>query len=159
MLLGLGRRDLLSRRDRRWLRGSESRGRRRGWRWRRGRRRLLLLLLLLGQLEVRGGVKELGLAVLELLLVVDGDLLLNHHLFLLEVDLLLLLDQGVGLDLRVGGCRNRPNRTEGRSRKSPSLRTKSKTTLPKRACSWYRAATANLTCGGPETALRSRSFV
>lgn len=64
---------------------------------------LLLLLLLLGQLEVRGCVQKLGLAVRELLLVVDGDLLLDHHLLLLEVDLLLLLNQGVGLDLRVGG--------------------------------------------------------
>lgn len=57
---------------------------------------------LLGQLEVRGRVQQLRLAVLELLLVVDGDLLLDHHLLLLEVDLL-LLNQGVGLDLCVGG--------------------------------------------------------
>lgn len=47
-------------------------------------------------------MQQLRLAVLELLLVVDGDLLLDHHLLLLEVDLL-LLNQGVGLDLCVGG--------------------------------------------------------
>lgn len=111
MLLGLGRRDLLSGWDLRWLRGSEGGG------WRRGRRRrrrlLLLLLLLLGQLEVCGCVEELGLPVLELLLVVDGDLLLDYHLFLLEVDLLLLLNQGMGLDLCVGGYGSKP-RTEQR---------------------------------------------
>lgn len=104
MLLRLGRWDLLSRWDLRWLRGSEGCGR--WWRWWWWRRRcwlLLLLLLLLGQLEVCGCVEELGLPVLELLLVVDGDLLLDYHLLLLEVDLLLLLNQGMGLDLRVGG--------------------------------------------------------
>lgn len=40
---------------------------------------------------------------MELLLVVDGNLLLDHHLLLLEVDLLLLLNQGMGLDLCVCG--------------------------------------------------------
>lgn len=49
-------------------------------------------MLLLGQLEMGGCVEELGLAVLELLLVMNGNLLLNHHL-LLQVNLLLLLDQ------------------------------------------------------------------
>lgn len=57
-----------------------------------GQRWCLLLLLLLGQLKMGGCVEELGLAVLELLLVMNGDLLLDHHL-LLQVDLLLLLDQ------------------------------------------------------------------
>lgn len=57
-------------------------------------------MLLLGQLEMGGCMEELGLAVLELLLVMNGDLLLDHHL-LLQVDLLLLLDQRVWLDLRI----------------------------------------------------------
>lgn len=92
MLLGLGRWDLLSGWDLWGLRGGE-----------RGGLLLLLLLLLLCQLEVRGRMQELRLPVLELLLVVDGDLLLDHHLFLLEVDLLLLLDQRVRLDLCVCG--------------------------------------------------------
>lgn len=104
MLLGLGRWDLLSRGDLWRLRGREGGGL---------LLRLcllllllllvLLLLLLLGQLEVCGCVQQLGLTVLELLLVVDGDLLLDHHLLLLEVDLLLLLNQRVGLDLCVCG--------------------------------------------------------
>lgn len=57
-----------------------------------GQRWCLLLLLLLGQLEMGGCVEKLGLAVLELLLVMNGNLLLDHHL-LLQVYLLLLLDQ------------------------------------------------------------------
>lgn len=57
-----------------------------------GQRCCLLLLLLLSQLKVGGCVEELGLAVLELLLVMNGYLLLDHHL-LLQMDLLLLLDQ------------------------------------------------------------------
>ena len=93
---------------------------------------LLLLLLLLGQLEVRGCVQKLGLAVRELLLVVDGDLLLDHHLLLLEVDLLLLLNQGVGLDLRVGSCRNEPPEAqrEGRADISIIIKGASQSSLP-----------------------------
>lgn len=49
-------------------------------------------------------MQELGLAVLELLLVMNSNLLLDHHL-LLEVDLLLLLDERVGLDLGIRGYR------------------------------------------------------
>lgn len=64
-----------------------------------GQRCCLLLLLLLSKLEMGGCVEELGLAVLELLLV-NGYLLLDHHL-LLQMDLLLLLDQRVRLDLRI----------------------------------------------------------
>lgn len=67
---------------------------------------MCLLLLLLGQLKMGSCVEELGLTVLELLLVVNGDLLLDHHL-LLQVDLLLLLDQRVWLYLCVCGCTNR----------------------------------------------------
>ena len=53
----------------------------------------------------QGCVEELGLAVLELLLVMNGNLLLNHHL-LLQVNLLLLLDQGVWLNLCIRGYTN-----------------------------------------------------
>lgn len=47
-----------------------------------GQRCCLLLLLLLSQLQMGGCVEELGLAVLELLLVMNGYLLLDHHLLL-----------------------------------------------------------------------------
>lgn len=75
-------------------------------------------MLLLGQLEMGGCVEELGLAVLELLLVMNGDLLLDHHL-LLQVDLLLLLDQRVWLDLRIGGYTS----TEWEKRRAQKLAT------------------------------------
>ena len=68
----------------------------------------------------------------ELLLVVDSNLLLDHHLLLLEVDLLLLLNQGVGLDLRVGSCRNEPPEAqrEGRADVSIIIKGASQSSLP-----------------------------
>ena len=68
-----------------------------------------------------------------MLLVVDGDLLLDHHLLLLEVDLLLLLNQGVGLDLRVGGCGNEPPETqrEGRADMSNIIKGASQSSFPR----------------------------
>lgn len=53
----------------------------------------------------------------ELLLVVDSDLLLDHHLASAGGGSAAAAESGVGLDLRVGSCRNEaPRGTKGKGR-------------------------------------------